>query len=197
MVFPSLPENPQLSDLFQRFPHSAPPLLDYHDRLLRDPSPLTVAERELIAAYVSALNSCNFCLGAHAIAAQAYGIDPVVVEALIADLDSAPVEDRLKPILAYVRKLTPTPSRITPGDAAAVYAAGWDEQALFDAVSVCALFNMMNRIVEGSGIKLDPRQRSPEEIEARAKRMGRPGADPHRGEHSYGKLAQMWGLDRA
>lgn len=36
-------------------------------------------------------------------------------------------------------------------DAAAVYDAGWDEQALFDAVSVCALFKLMNRIVEGSG----------------------------------------------
>lgn len=197
MVFPSLPENPQLSDLFQLFPHSAPPLLDYHDRLLRDPSPLTVAERELIAAYVSALNSCNFCLGAHVIAAQAYGIEPELIEGLLAGPDSAPVEDRLKPILAYVRKLTLTPSRITQADAAGIYAAGWDEQALFDAVSVCALFNMMNRIVEGSGIKLDPRLRSSEEIEARSKRMGRPGADPYRGEHTYGKLAQIWGLDRA
>ena len=32
-------------------------------------------------------------------------------------------------------------------------ASGWDEKALHDAVSVCALFNFMNRYVEGLGIK--------------------------------------------
>lgn len=31
-------------------------------------------------------------------------------------------------------------------------AAGWEERALHDAVSVCALFNLMNRLVEGLGI---------------------------------------------
>lgn len=41
-------------------------------------------------------------------------------------------------------------------DADAVFAAGWDGQALHDAVSVCALFNFMNRLVEGMGLKGDP-----------------------------------------
>ena len=41
-------------------------------------------------------------------------------------------------------------------DAAQVFAAGWDEQALHDAISVCALFNFMNRLVEGMGIKTSP-----------------------------------------
>ena len=31
-------------------------------------------------------------------------------------------------------------------------AAGWQEQALHDAVAVCGLFNLMNRLVEGLGI---------------------------------------------
>ena len=75
---------------------------------------------------------------------------------LLDDLDGAPVDDRMKPILAYVRKLTLTPSRMTPTDAAAVFAAGWDEKALHDAVSVCALFNFMNRYVEGLGITAGP-----------------------------------------
>jgi hypothetical protein len=33
-----------------------------------------------------------------------------------------------------------------------VLAAGWDEQALHDAASICGLFNLMNRIVDGLGI---------------------------------------------
>ena len=40
-------------------------------------------------------------------------------------------------------------------DAEAVFAAGWDERALHDAVLVCALFNFMNRMVEGLGIRAD------------------------------------------
>lgn len=149
-VFPSIEGEPGLDKLFRRFPHTVMPLLEYHDRLLRDISPLTVAERELIAAYVSGVNSCTFCHGAHVVAARAFGIDSDLFEGLMADLESSAVDARLKPILAYVGKLTRTPSRMTEADAQAVYDAGWDEQALFDAVSVCALFNFMNRIVEGS-----------------------------------------------
>ncbi len=191
-VFPSLPRNPQLSDLFRRFPHTIPPLLEYHDRLLRDPSPLTVAEREMIAAYVSALNSCDFCHGAHVIAAGVYGIEESVIEALLADPETAPVDRKLKPILAYVGKLTKMPGKMTPADAQRVYDIGWDEQALFDAVSVCALFNMMNRIVNGSGISLDPRTLPAEEVVARRRRMGSPGPDPHQAEHSYSRLAALY-----
>lgn len=194
-ILPSLPDDPQLSDVFKHFPHAVAPLLDYHDRLLRDPSPLTVAERELIAAFVSGLNSCDFCHGAHVIAARAYGIDEAVFDQLMADLENAPIDPRLKPILNYVEKLTRAPGKIRTEDAEKIYAAGWDERALFDAVSVCALFNMMNRIVMGSGIFSDPRLRSAEEVEARLKRMGRPGDDPHRADRTYGKLIQLWGLD--
>lgn len=190
-IFPSLPRDLQLLDLFRRFPHSVPPLLEYHDRLLRDSSPLTVAERELIAAFVSALNSCDFCHGAHSIAASVYGIDEQVLASILADPETAPIDERLKPILAYVRKLTLTPAKMTPGDAERVYEAGWDERALFDAISVCALFNMMNRIVLGAGIFEDPRLRPAEEVQARRTRMGEPGPDPHRAEPTYSRLSAM------
>ena len=40
-------------------------------------------------------------------------------------------------------------------DAEAVFAAGWNEEALFHAISVTALFNFMNRIVKGSGVQSD------------------------------------------
>jgi hypothetical protein len=59
----------------------------------------------------------------------------------------------MKPLLRYVGKLTLTPSRMIPADAEAVFQAGWDERALHDAVSVCALFNLMNRLVDGLGIQ--------------------------------------------
>lgn len=194
-VFPSIEGEPALDKVFRRFPHAVMPLLEYHDRVLRDPSPLTVAQRELIAAYVSGINSCTYCHGAHVVAARAFGIDSGLFDGVMADLESSQIEEGLKPILAYVGKLTRTPAMMTQTDADRVYAAGWSEQALFDAVSICALFNFMNRIVEGSGIKANPLEADQAEMDARIARMGGATADPHRGERSYTRLATMWGIE--
>lgn len=149
---PSLPPDAVLLDVFRARPEIYRPLIDYHQALLRGPSPLSEAERELIAAYVSGLNACGYCHGVHGATAQAFGLPGETLTALLADVGSAPVAERLKPLLRYVGKLTSSPSKITPADAEAVLAAGWDERALHDAVAVCALFNMMNRLVDGLGI---------------------------------------------
>ncbi|WP_425044243.1 carboxymuconolactone decarboxylase family protein [Primorskyibacter sp. S87] len=170
-LFPSLPDNPRLGHVFQKFPATVRPLLEFHDLALRADSALSVAERELIAAYVSGLNSCAFCHGAHVAMAQAFGVDPATIEALLTDVKTAPVDDRLKPLLAYVAKLTHAPSRMTEADAEAVYAAGWSEQALFDAVQTCAIFNMMNRIVEGTGVATYPSEAGGDMSQAEIERL--------------------------
>jgi uncharacterized peroxidase-related enzyme len=127
-------------------------LLDLHEVVMRGPSPFTPGEREFIAAYVSGLNNCEYCHGVHAATAAAFGVPTDVLSAAIADLDSAPVDGRMKPILRYVRKLTSEPARVTESDAADVFGAGWDDRALRDAVLVCGLFNLMNRVVDGLGV---------------------------------------------
>lgn len=154
--FPSLPDDARLADVFRRFPRTIRPLLEFHDLLLRSDSDLSVGERELIAAYVSSLNACRFCFNGHEVFARAHGIAPEVIAAMLEDLDSAAVDPRLRPLLSYMRKLTETPAKMVAADAEAVYAAGWSEAALFDAVQTCALFNFMNRIVEGTGLKPAP-----------------------------------------
>ena len=150
------PENHHLSDVFKAFPQHVKPLLEYHDLLLRGDSPLTIAERELIAAFVSGNNACSFCFGSHALYSEAMGVEEETIAALMDDVDTAPVDDKMKPLLRYVKQLTKEPAKITKSMADEVLAAGWSERALFDAVSVCALFNFMNRIVEGNGVKANP-----------------------------------------
>lgn len=154
-LFPSLPETAHLADVYRAFPQHVKPLLDYHDVLLRGESPLSVAERELIAAFVSGLNACKFCFGAHKTIARAFGVDDRMIDALVENIETAPVEEKLKPILRYVAKLKNLPPRLTPADAKAVFDAGWPERALFDAIEVAALFNYMNRIIEGTGVTFD------------------------------------------
>ncbi|HST64623.1 MAG TPA: carboxymuconolactone decarboxylase family protein [Mycobacteriales bacterium] len=152
-TLPSLPDEAVLMDVFAAHPAGVRPLLQLHEELLRGPSPFSVAERELIAAYTSGLNDCAYCHGVHTATAEAFGLPSGVLEAALTDLDSAPVDERLKPVLRYVATLTRTPARITPADAEPVYAAGWSEQALHDAIMVCGLFNLMNRMVDGHGIR--------------------------------------------
>ncbi len=152
--FPSLPENPHLSDVFKRFPTGIWSLMQFHDHALRGDSELTIGEREMIAAYVSALNACGFCHGTHAAVAELHGIDPKLLAQLIENPSNLQLEPRWGPLLAYLKKLTKTPSTLTDNDAEEVFEAGWSEEAFFDAIMVCALFNFSNRIVEGCGVKL-------------------------------------------
>ncbi len=152
---PSLPDEAHLADVFRRFPDNAGPLMIFMENALRGEGELTIAERELIAAYVSGLNACTFCYGSHRIYSEIFGIPRGLVDALLSDFDNAPVDPRLRPILAYVGKLTRLPSRLTRADAEAVFAQGWSEDALYEAIQVCAAFNMMNRIVEGTGVSFD------------------------------------------
>jgi len=140
---PSVPERPVLGDVSKRFPAGVNPLLEYHDVLLRGPSPLTVAQRELLAAYVSGLNACGYCHGAHNAIAELHGVPPSTLETLIQDPVTAGVEPAPLPLLAYVRKLTESPGRMVDGDASEAFAVGWDEIALFHAISICALFNFI------------------------------------------------------
>lgn len=128
-------------------------LVQFHSAVMRQDSELTVGERELIAAYVSGLNACRYCHGVHKVTAETFGIESELLSDLIEDLQKANVDDRLKPVLAYARQLTIEPSETTQGLADAVLEAGWSEQALHDAIQVCCLFNFMNRLVEGHGVK--------------------------------------------
>lgn len=150
--FPSVDEEGHLLHVFHRFQKGLKPLLELHDDVLRGPSDLSIGERELIAAFVSALNDCCFCFNAHRVYAAAFGIEPALFDALIENLDKAPIEQKLKPLLAFVKKLTNAPARMLKDDADAVFAAGWSEDALHDAVLVASLFNFMNRIIFAHGL---------------------------------------------
>jgi uncharacterized peroxidase-related enzyme len=88
-------------------------LLEYHEVLLRGGSPFTAAERELIAAYVSELNNCNYCRAVHSQTAVALGIRADVMANVISDAQNADLERPMRPVLVFVRKLTLLPGEIS------------------------------------------------------------------------------------
>ena len=149
----SLPPDAGLLQIFQAFPEVARPLLEYHEVLLRGESPFTLGERELIAAYVSGLNHCHYCHAVHSQTAVALGVDPNTIVNIFSNPQHECVDPRMRPVLAFVCKLTLSPGKIAAVDADAVVAAGWNNRALHDAVAICGLFNLMNRLVNGLGVE--------------------------------------------
>lgn len=149
----SLKPDAGLLEIFQAFPEVARPLLEYHEVLLRGDSPFSAAERELIAAYVSGLNNCNYCHAVHSQTAIKLGIGAETIARMLSKSRDEHVDLRMRPVLAYVSKLTLSPEQITEKDVDPIFAAGWNDRALHDAAAICGLFNLMNRLVNGLGVE--------------------------------------------
>ena len=97
---------PGIRSLVMFRPDTGKHLYDLAHVLLREPSPLTPAERELIAAYVSSQNSCKFCMSSHAAAArELYGDERHIVDCVIEDVGNAPVSEKMKALLAIAGKV--------------------------------------------------------------------------------------------
>lgn len=149
----SLPDDAGVRHILALNPAAGRALIDFHTAVLRADTQLTAQDKELIAAYVSGLNACQYCFGVHKETAKAYGVEESLIVGLLDDIDSAPVDPKLKPILAYAKVLTLAPAKATQRHVDAIVAAGWTERDLHDAIRTVCLFNFMNRLLEGHGVK--------------------------------------------
>ncbi|MEM1021127.1 MAG: carboxymuconolactone decarboxylase family protein [Sphingomonadales bacterium] len=111
----------------------------------------TDQQRELIGAFTSGTNNCTFCYNSHARTAMEFGLEEAFIEDLIRDIETSPVEESLKPVLRYVKKLTQSPSKVVQSDVDAILEAGWTENDFHFVVMICALFNFYNRLMDGYG----------------------------------------------
>jgi uncharacterized peroxidase-related enzyme len=140
------------------------PAKTFTHEAMRGPSDWSVGDRELMAAYVSQVNESAFCIGAHtATAGQAYQ-DGAKVRAVLADLESAPVEDGLRATLRMLATLT-REGKVGAEDMREVLAAGVSPRQVEDALAVCAAFNVTDRLGDAFGFEV----LTPEGFEAGAK----------------------------
>ena len=151
----SVPEAEEsVAAVIRRYPQQAKPLLELTDIIMRSGDcAFTSEQRELIAAYSSGLNDCTFCYNTHKATAEAFGVDENLLESMLGDLDASQVDDKLKPVFRFVKKLTLSPSRMLQADADAIFDAGWDEDCFHYTVMICGLFNLMNRMMDGYGVE--------------------------------------------
>ena len=145
---------PGISGLFAFRPETGVPMRALAQALLRGPSPLSPAERELIATFVSSNNSCRFCTRSHGAVARRLG-DTDTVDAVLGGQAGAagPKMQALLAIAEHVRgSVAPVPQALVD----AARSAGADDLALHDAVLIAAAFSMFNRYVEGLGAETPP-----------------------------------------
>lgn len=168
--FKSLPAGAGPADVFTGHPEVYRPWSAMSEALMNGPSPLSQGERELILAYAAGVAGCGFVYTAHSEVAYAWGVEPGVLDRLLDDPETAPVEARLKPLLAFVRKLMLTPGAMSQADADAVFDAGWAERALHDAIAITARAAFMQRLVEGHGFTPMPRELAAKHARRRVER---------------------------
>jgi uncharacterized peroxidase-related enzyme len=147
---PLPPELPGISSAFAYRPETAKPMRELAEVLLRGPNSLTSGEREMIAAFVSSRNRCDFCQLSHrAAAAHHLGGNYDLVDAVRRDPESAPVSEKLRALLAIAAKVQQDGRQVATGDVARARAAGATDVEIHDAVLIAAAFCMYNRYVDG------------------------------------------------
>lgn len=68
------------------------------------------------------------------------------------DLESSGLGEKDKALFRFIDKVNHDSPRITSADMQPLYAAGWDDEAIYFAVTVCALFNFYNRWIDATGV---------------------------------------------
>jgi len=74
------------------------------------------------------------------------------VEAVLDDYTTAPIGDDERALFAFIAKVSVDSRGVRQADVEAVRAAGWSDEAIYDAITVCALFRFYNTWVDASGV---------------------------------------------
>jgi len=145
-------EYSKIWDLFAFQPSFTDSLSRFSQGVLRTPATISPAMRELIAAWTSFQNECGFCTRAHAAAAVELLGSEDLVRSVLSDLEASPLEEKDKAMLRFVTKMTRDLPDVTAEDVERVRAAGWDDEAIYYAITTCALFNFYNRWITATGV---------------------------------------------
>ena len=151
MAHINVPEGvPGIRSLVMFRPETGKPLYDLAQVLLRGESPLSEAERELIAAYVSYINDCMFCMKSHAAAAKClFGKDKNVVDEVLKDMNCSGIGDKMKTLLKIAGKVQILGKEVKEEDVEEARNQGANDREIHDTVLIAATFCMFNRYVDG------------------------------------------------
>lgn len=145
---------PGITGLLEYRKDSAEPIRELTQFLLRGPSTLTEAERELIATIVSHNNECRFCTTAHTAAADLLLGESSTSEKIKQDIETAPVSEKMKALLTIAKQVQQSGKNVTAGSVQRAKDAGATDIEIHDTVLIAALFCLYNRYVDGLSTSL-------------------------------------------
>lgn len=153
MAYIAVPEGvPGIRSLVMYRPETGQHLYNLVQILLRGESPLSPAERELIATHVSAGNNCDFCMNSHAAAArELLGEEKKIVDCVINDPTNVAINPKLRALLKIAGKVRESGRAVKEEDIAEARAQGANDRDIHDTVLISATFSMFNRYVDGLG----------------------------------------------
>jgi uncharacterized peroxidase-related enzyme len=161
----------QIFHLFAFKPTMTDHLSYFTQELMRGRSPLSPGLRELIATFTSHQNRCWYCANSHAAAAGRLLGSRELVQAVLENYTASGLSPAEKALFGFIDRVTGRSWEIRRGDVDQVRQAGWSDEALYDAITVCALFNFYNRWVHAAGVHVMP----PEWHEVSGKRLAERG----------------------
>lgn len=72
---------------------------------------------------------------------------------MLEDFRTAPISEAEKALFTFLEKVNRASNQIGAEDVEAARAAGWSDEALYDAITVCALFNFYNIWIDATGVR--------------------------------------------
>jgi uncharacterized peroxidase-related enzyme len=143
---------PGIVGLMTYSPETAKPLNELAEILLRGPSTLTSAEREMVASYVSHQNECHFCHSSHgAAAAHHLDGDLSLLDDIKAGFKKTDLSPKMRSLLKIAKKVQVLGNKVTKGEIDNAKASGATDKEIHDTVLITAAFCMYNRYVDGLG----------------------------------------------
>jgi uncharacterized peroxidase-related enzyme len=152
-------EVPGIMHLLAFKPDATDLLNQFTQQVMRGPSPLTPGFRELIAAITSEGNECSFCRDSHAQAAALLfenegrvkkGKGQAFIGAVLEG--DADLTDAEWALLEFVVQVNLEAQDIEETDIRKLRKSNWTDEAIYDAITVCALFNFYNRWIGATGV---------------------------------------------
>src|SRR5476649_726918 len=140
---------PGITGLLEYRKDTGQPIRELTQILLRGPSTLSEAERELIATVVSHGNQCKFCTTAHTAAVDMLLGESETSEKVKQDISTAPVSDKMKALLTIAAQVQQSGKAVTTEFIQHAKDEGATDLEIHDTVLIAALFCLYNRYVDG------------------------------------------------
>ena len=75
-----------------------------------------------------------------------------LVAGVMKDVETCALTENEKELMRFVDKVNHDSPRMSAADMKPLYAAGWTDEQIYYAITVCALFNYYNRWIDASGV---------------------------------------------